>query len=391
VSSLAIAGISAAINPKAVQAAPRYLGQVATRCWIPQELDRTNRQFNSRSWHFARDSISTFRIAFPNWYAIGGNTDPQGIERGPGSPAIVLASIEYPANVFTRVMWNGAPSAFVKDGETALSDPINLSIPNGSKFYVRFFVSCDAAVPFTLKGIQNAAPGDAINFASSGLVDKTMGGLIESNKGGFGFTPAAIIAQTQLPTVAILGDSIAYGSYDAFDESGDVGIVARAVGPSFAYLNLACGHDRADKFMDNHSRRVALAAYASSVVIQYGVNDLKNGRTAEQILADRSAIAGFFAGKTIIETTITPLAKSTDNFLTRSNQSLLSEAQEANRIFANAAIRGGRPGFAHFADTSNAIEEDGLFRVPQVTPDGVHLTREGYLMAAKALDPAWVK
>jgi hypothetical protein len=70
-----------------------------------------------------------------------------------------------------------------------------------------------------------------------------------------------------MPAVAILEDSIAHGSGDSFDESGDVGTVARAVGPSFAYLNLACGNDRADKFVRNHSRRVALAAlrhYASS-------------------------------------------------------------------------------------------------------------------------------
>jgi hypothetical protein len=117
-----------------------------------------------------------------------------------------------------------------------------------------FSVSCDAALPFTFGGIQNSAPGDAIKFCFVRSIDKTMGGLIENNKGGFGFTPAVMIAQTQLPTVAILGDSIAYGSRDAFDESGDVGIIARAVGPSFAYLNLACGYDRADKFVGNHSR-----------------------------------------------------------------------------------------------------------------------------------------
>src|SRR5713101_7049158 len=90
-----------------------YLGQVATRCWIPQQRDTSNFQFNSRSWHFARDDISPVQIAFPNWYAVGANKDPTGTERGVGSAAVVSAAVEYPTEKFTRVTWGNQNSILV--------------------------------------------------------------------------------------------------------------------------------------------------------------------------------------------------------------------------------------------------------------------------------------
>ena len=335
--------------------------------------------------------MSEFRIAFPNWYAVGGNANPNGTERGTGGEITVFASVEHPSNAFTRVTWQGAASGSAADGETILSDPIRISIPKGSKFFVRFFASGAVGVP-TAYGVIQDAPRDSINFAQSGLSDLTMGGIIPNNRGGYGFTPAAIVAPSQLPSVAIIGDSLAYGNFDSFDASGDLGIVAGGVGAHFAYINLASGNDAASQFATNNARRLALAQYCSTAIIQYGVNDLLRGRSAGQILKDRSTIAALLKDKTLIETTIAPLTKSTDYFRSRAGQSLRNEAQEANRLALNAAVRGGRPGFAHCADVAATVEQDGLYREgPNITPDGLHLRREGYLMAAKAFDPSWVK
>jgi hypothetical protein len=389
--SIALSAIAA--TPRSALSAQSHPSQIATRCWIPQQIDKVNRQFNSRSWHFARDNISSFRIACPNWYAVGGNVNPTGTERGTGGEITVLASIEYPSNEFTRVTWQGASSTQVADGETAFSDEIRITISKGSKFFVRFFVSGAVGVPTAYGVIQDGPRGDSINFEQSGLSDQTMSGIIPNNRGGYGFTPAAIVAQSQSPSVAIIGDSLAYGNFDNFDASGDIGIVARGIGPHFAYINLSSGNDAASQFASNNSRRLALAQYCSTAVIQYGVNDLLRGRSAEQILKDRSAIAAILKDKTLIETTITPLTKSSDYFRSRTNQSLrLNEAQESNRLAVNAAVRRGRPGFAHCADIAAAVEQDGLYReVPNITADGIHLRREGYLMAARSFDPAWMR
>jgi hypothetical protein len=58
------------------EAASSRLGQVATRCWVPQQIDDKNRQFNSRSWHYCRDDATSLQIAFANWYAVGFNLNP---------------------------------------------------------------------------------------------------------------------------------------------------------------------------------------------------------------------------------------------------------------------------------------------------------------------------
>lgn len=356
---------------------------MATRCCLPQQLDTTKLQFNSRSWHFARDDLRSFQIAVPNWYAVGGNKNPNGTERGPGSAATIFASVEHPADKFTRVTWGGKESILVEDGATAVSDPINLVIPKGSKFFVRFFYAGTSAIPVSLGVIQG--PGDGLNVGTS-LTDLTMGGRLLNNSQGNGFTPAAIIQKTALPSFAILGDSLAYGNFDSQDASGDVGIVARGIGSSFPYLNLACGNDRAVQFVKNHDRRVELAQLASHIVIQYGVNDLSSNRTAEQLLADRSAIAAFFPGKEIIETTVTPWTTSTDYFMTTINQK--PKPSEPNRIAANNAIRAGRPGIRSYFDVAAAVEtsvNSGIIRAPNITPDGVHFRKEGYLLAAAAI------
>ena len=142
-----ITSSAAALTLPAYAASP-YVGQVATRCWVPQQLDNKNLQFNSRSWHFARENLSSFQLAFANWYAVGFNFNPNGTERGVGSDARLLASIEYPQGKFTRVTWSkGAGEATIPDGETAISDPIYVAIPNGAKFYVRFFYSGMVAIP----------------------------------------------------------------------------------------------------------------------------------------------------------------------------------------------------------------------------------------------------
>src|ERR1017187_6734104 len=73
-----------------------YTGQVATRTFVPQFIDTTNKQFNSRSFHIARDTITALQIAVPNWY-VG-----SGTETSIAQTATITASIEYPAATFTQ-------------------------------------------------------------------------------------------------------------------------------------------------------------------------------------------------------------------------------------------------------------------------------------------------
>ena len=182
-----------------------------------------------------------------------------------------------------------------------------------------------------------------------------------------------------------------YGNWDTYNSTGNLGAIARAVGPSFAYLNLACGNDRGDQFLKNHAKRASLAQYASTIFIHYGANDLAGGQTAEQVLASRSGIAALFGAKRIIETTIYPRTTSSDNWETTVNQKVLKTEQA--RVEINNTIRAGRPGIDHFVDTAAAVEtgmNSGVFLAPRYTPDGAHLYRIGQLRAATAINQGLV-
>ena len=233
--------------------------------------------------------------------------------------------------------------------------------------------------------IQDVARGDRLNIGTS-LIDQTMGGAIINNSLGNGFTPAAIVSKTTLPSFAIVGDSLAYGNFDDADDSGDVGIVARGIGPSFGYVNLACGNDRAIDFLRSHRQRLELGLFASNIIIQYGLNDFASNRTGYQVLADRTAIAALFPSKKINETTITPWTSSTDGFSTTRNQMVMKS--EPDRIEANSKIRLGRPGISNYFEIASAVEtspNSGIIRTPNITPDGIHFRQAGYLLAARSI------
>lgn len=364
------------------------LGPVSTRASIPGKSDSTNKQFNSRSWHIARTAISQLTIACPNWFCDGSN------EVGSGGTATVFAAIEYPAATFTRVTWNsGATSVSISNSTTAFSDAISISIPNGATYYIRFFFT-GAVASVRSRGLNiDLTRGDALNTAASGLSDQTMSGTITDSGTGDGFYPAALLAQMGGPSVAIIGDSIALGTQDTPDASGDQGIVARGIGGSFGYVNLGVGNDSAVSFLSSHALRVALAQYASTIVIQYGVNDLVASRTSAQILADRSSIAALLPGKNIIETTITPRTTSTDSWATTGNQTVANSGQETNRVAANTSIRAGRSGFSHFAETTNVVEtaqNSGIWQAPGFTLDGVHLKQADYITASASINTSWI-
>ncbi|MET4482985.1 hypothetical protein [Bradyrhizobium sp. F1.13.3] len=48
-----------------------YLGQVATRTYLPDNSNTTNKQMRFRSAHIARDTIINPIIRFPNFYVDG--------------------------------------------------------------------------------------------------------------------------------------------------------------------------------------------------------------------------------------------------------------------------------------------------------------------------------
>ena len=384
-------------------AAALYLGQVATNCTIPSSRSTTNKQANARTVHIARDTISSLKIELCNWCWLRSGVGP---ETAGGGNITYSASIEYPAGTFTQVLWSGAATKVVASNAVALSDAVNVNIPNGTTFWVRTYANAVTAIVFTEGNTgyeqRNLAGGEAYEYAASGITDKTMGGTIVDVGAAAApiFRPTAIVAQTRNPSVLILGDSRDWGFTDTHDSSGDLGDIARSIGPAYGYINAACAGDTLSAFITAHTQRAALQQYVSHVVFGDPINALRSGgsgqnQSAATTLGQLQTILGYFPTKRCLTTTTGgPNTTSTDSWATVANQTI--NANNAEIAAYNTAIRAGVANSVGYFDIMSAVESSsasGKWWVTGVasatTTDGLHSTQAGYLRIKNsgAIDP----
>lgn len=382
-----------------------YIGQVATKTWVPIATSAGNKQFMSRSPHIARDNIQRLQIVLPNWYW---DRAAAKDEKGSGGNTTYTASIEYPVGVFTQIKFSGLAAGVAASGNNLVSDWCDVSIPNGAWFFVR--VWCNAIAGIVFHGgftagalgvsICDTANGQRLTYGASGVVDQTMGGTVVDTGTGNKpcFTPLAIIAETRKPSIFLMGDSINYGTGDTFDETGDLGILARAIGPALPYINAGCHGDTAQTARSNYAKRSALIQYCSHVVCELGFNDLSasaGNRTAAQLQADLAVMYAFAGGKPISQTTITPRSTSTDNWATPGLQTI--DANNAQKTLFNTWVRSKPTPLAGYFDLGDVLatsrDSDKWKTTGSAygyTQDGVHPNRAGNLLVknAGAINPA---
>lgn len=368
-----------------------YTGLVATRCLAPISLNTTNKQLMTRSPHYSRTDITSLQIVIPNWYV---NPSSTHAEIGSGADATVTASIEYPENTFTQILFSGNAAGTVPNASQLLSDAVSVTIPNNTLFWVRIFWTSTAGVFSIPHDIDGASrPGSGLEVAVSGLTDKTMGGTVTAADNEF--SPVAIIGTTTRPSFVIVGDSIGLGDTSretVGDISGDFGVVARSIGPQYAYASYCQNGDQAEDIVASHTNRVALFAYASHLACEYGSNDLyTNSAATATVQTLLQTIWGYMtalgAEKKVYQTTITPRTTSSDNWATTVNQAQVSGTINGRRTALNDWIRGIPTGAHGYFDVADAVEtsrNSGLWVVTGVanayTPDGIHPNTEGSLL-----------
>ncbi len=355
-----------------------YLGYVATRGYIAVGDNTSDKSLMSRTFHYARTNITSLQLALPNWWINGSASSEQLI----AGIATTTASIEYPAGTFTRVTFGGSATGTIPASGTLVSDPVSVSIPNGAEFWVRIFLENSHGIVFTGQGDPNF--GDAMTASTSIVSDQTMGGTVASTTGASIYMPAAIIGTTTQPSVFIVGDSRVYGNADQSDDaSGDVGEVARAIGPNFAYVNAGASGLRTDYLIDflnadfpSDANMFKLASYASDVINQTAVVDVILGSTTPQVENSLTTLWALFPSHIpVYQTTMPPWTTSTDGWTTLANQTPNSD--DAARIGTNDFIRTTPSGLAGYFEVANLMEssqDSGLWKVPGYTTDGVHET-----------------
>lgn len=317
----------------AAQTSQRFAANRAR--WLTNS-DLTKNQIMAKSGHRAWVRMNQLRIYVQNSRnsPVNIHNDFQG-EVGLGATATVSASIEYPAGTFTRVLFNGSTAATIPNIEIMISDVVDLSatIPPGGIFWVYQFWQNANGVLFN-NWQDTATYGDAVQTAVSGLTDQTMTGSVVDNT-GWSFPPAAIIAESPLISLGIVGDSIGYGNAGPPGELApfvaNTGVIAETLASAIPIQNLSqCGaraYTGSDRYwITTGQPRRTLVQYCTDIVCQMCVNDLAGAgtggsRTAAELDGDLTALFtvlqttyGLPATASIIQTTSTPYTTSVDNW-----------------------------------------------------------------------------
>lgn len=169
----------------------------------------------------------------------------------------------------------------------------------------------------------------------------------------------AIGSSKQTPVLAIVGDSVAAGSNDTTAGYGGRNITIPAIGgggfvvralesaTGIGYIMAALSGDQASLVVQStyHFRRWTWLGAGTSMLCEYGRNDLSNARTLAQIQANLITIWSYGAqlGQRVFQTTITPYTDSTDGWTTTGNQTSHAGNQESIRVSLNTWIRAGAP------------------------------------------------
>ena len=336
--------------PQSVSLQPTArLAEVATRATIPNYFSAANTQFQSRSLHWTRQTLTSVQVCFPNWYTKAGPGDT-----ATGGAATITASFEYPLGTFHQLLFSGSATGAVASGGTLCSDAYASAIPNYAEFAVREHYSNPSGIVVVAYGVNTVLNFDALNFGTN-VADQTMGGTVGNTLAIFAAYPAAIIAQSVRPSACLYGDSRAFGLlHIRSDATGDGGELAPRIGPSLAYINMGVPSDIVSGTISSVANRKALSQYCSIGIDELGINDVASNVAPATIASDRTIFANDFAPMPMYGTTLVPYTTTTDACATTANQSL--QSFEANRVTFNALVRAGIPGEINYIDLSDMID-----------------------------------
>jgi len=328
---------------------------------------------NVRSGHWARTNITQLKIVCHN-YLLG--------ESVPGATMGVTASVEYPPRNLTQILFSASSSGTAPNGGTLISDYVTPSvpIPNGDRFWIRLHQTCSVGLvylPATAIDTHTEFMGDCYEDSAT---DRTMTGEVPAAESSVAYYPV-VIAPMTTPSVLILGDSIDAGVADVLDADGDMGIIARTVGPQFGYFNAAMASETAAGFVSSHTQRLLLSN-CTHVFVGHGTNDIFAGDSKTTIEGNLNTIYGLCSGKTVFQRTMVPRTQSSNGWIDTVNQTVGdgsggAAAHEAVRVALNADLRSSFAPTGGVFDVGAAVETSAKW-IANKTSDGTHPNYAGY-------------
>lgn len=227
-----------------------------------------------------------------------------------------------PNETFHPLTWGGNSSVSCSPRDKVLSDPVTIAVPAGGFLYVRLYATIPAAAEIGMSLGRDFffTRGEAAEITGA-TVDKTGGGQVLGPGTGQAPSPLVLVGTpavgvTELRRVAIVGDSIGYGTGDAFITSYvDQALIAAGI-PHYNVCRFGSG---AALFLDpaKGMNRRELIADSTSVICEYGTNDISlGGGTGASYLAKQQlylqlwqqlATTGLLSGtRPVWQTTVIP-------------------------------------------------------------------------------------
>ena len=255
---------------------------------------------------------------------------------------------------------NGSQFGICPPDGILFSDPIAFDVAGNELFFIWMGIAASGPSWYLPAGAflqGGTATGGLANGDAYGIDDTVQSGnptaALSSNATG----PLAVLGFSSIPqrTVALFGDSIFQGTgdYGSYLQNGGWGqrlminqttmILTPANSASqianFPYVWMARGGEQAAQTAAraNSYKQVKIAEMATTILWEYGTNDLSGGLAALQ--ANTLAVAQWFIsrGKKFIAATLLPKTTTTDNFLTIANQTVTSG--ESVRTAYNSWLR----------------------------------------------------
>ncbi len=330
-----------------------------------------------RIFDVAPSDITNIGVDFANW---GTSAETAA----PGNLSILGASVEYPANTFTVLTFNGgSPTAVGATGADIIGDVVPCQkIPAGATYWIRWLWQSSGNIPYTGPGVGNAQylpGGDAIEQTAT---NKVTSGTVNDGGIGIAMYPSVIKSRVAYKVPGVIGDSRECGVSEAQNASGVLGSVCGAISGYTPFLRLAISGEQASQFLANHTHRLAmLKAYTDFTISAEGINDLYGGAAPATLMGYQQSIAALRPGKPYDITTLAPETTSSDSWATLANQTVGSA--NANVIAYNNLVR-ALPGgnITGILDLSVYLESSlnsGKWPVTgaanYATSDGVHPSR----------------
>ncbi|MDD5065382.1 MAG: hypothetical protein PHQ35_11565 [Phycisphaerae bacterium] len=359
---------------------------IAGNCFINSSFDATVRQVMNETAHFAFDDITSLKVVFPNWYVDSASTET---ELGSGGTYTIEASVQYPRGTFTRLLFGGSNQGSIASLSNIESDFLNINIPNGDYFSIRYKLSTPSGWCYTTL-LYAGADGCSCEYSATTVTDAVMGGVIPQTLAGRGSGIVAIVGLTSRFSVLVYGDSRAKGVSDVADQALATGNICRALSlNNIAYCNMGVSGDSSSLFIASSSMRVDAAKYYNNIVIEYGINNISS--QAEIIKGVTLRLISLLpANKGVFLCTLEPKTTSTDSFVTTANQTVT--AQESVRLAYNLWVRTGGiaavDGYFDLETASSSSYLSGKWAIPSMTADGLHANTAGNLLPIlnKAID-----